>query len=96
MAFTDNVENKKLARKFHRLEINMNFHRPRAIPAEPPGVPPNSSSVPLDRLSGEESPNVGFRTPKIVVTHRNKCKLLDLDTDQCEKLENNLNLLPNS
>ena len=70
MASSDNVENNRLGREHQMLEINTNigtpdgFHmanlnfrrlRTRTIPVSPHIVPNRSVSVPLDRLSGEET-----------------------------------------
>ena len=51
-------------------------------------MPPKSSSVPIDKVSGEdENPNLGFMTPNYTVTYREHTDSSELNTDQGEGIK---------
>ena len=97
MTAADNIENNRLGRESQSLEIDMNickpggFHltnlnirrlRTGAIQVAPQAVSSRSSCVPLDRITGEMTPPLGFRTLNVTVMYIGTNVTSDLDMDQ--------------
>ena len=55
-----------------------------------PNIHPRSNSVPIDILSEDETPDLGFMIPDSAVTHVQKNVSSELDTNQREDIRDQL------
>ena len=73
-----------------QIRLNVIQLRNRAFPVSPPKIPPRSSFVVTDRLSGEDNPDLGFMTTNATVTYVGQNVSSELDTDQRKGIKDQL------